>query len=289
MPSRNLPDKMICTIYTPVSNLKLSWFQALRKAKNDSRQYSHFIWQMTKTSFLSSYKNSSLGIVWALILPLVAPMVYVLMQIMGIFSGEMDFPRALYVVAGFFFWNLWAETLLSTMECIGRNARFVQKNSVPLLVLFFGNLGTVAFNLIPTSALFIALVFHYDIGNHIFLLLIPVLSFFILLLALGIGMILSIFAVFSDDFTNSVKIIIRYLMFASGVIFPIPISDSILGKLLQWNPLLSLVDSSRNMVIFGTGFDTNFLLALIGLSIFLFMTAVKKVVTLEDKILSGIN
>ena len=276
------------TIYSPLSTLRLGWIASLKKAGRELFLYRHFIWQMAKTSFLSSFKNTSLGIFWAFVMPLVAPMVYVVLQIMGVFSLDPHFPRALYVVAGFFFWNLWAETILSTTKCIQSHAKFVQKNDVPLLPVFVGNLGTTFFNIIPISLLLLALAIYYNVGNHLFLLLIPVLSILILLLGLGLGMLLAIFAVFSDDFQNFVAILIRYLMFASAVIFPIPHTHWLAEK-LYYNPLLKMVDGARNTILFGFEGQELFIPALAGIALFLCLLAAKKIINLEDKLLAGID
>lgn len=276
------------TVYSPVSSLKLSWAASLGKVGKELFFYRHFIWQMAKTSFLSSFKNTSLGIFWAFVMPLVAPMVYVILQIMGVFSLDPQFPRALYVVAGFFFWNLWAETTLSTMKCIQSHAKFVQKNDVPLLPVFVGNLGTTFFNIIPISLLLLALAFYYNVGNHLYLLLLPVLSILIILLGLGLGMLLAIFAVFSDDFQHFVSIAVRYLMFASAVIFPIP-TRHWLAEILHYNPLLKMVDGARNIVLFGFEGQEFYIPVLAGIALFLCLVAAKKITNLEARLLAGID
>jgi lipopolysaccharide transport system permease protein len=280
--------QMPITRYSPVSSLKLDWAASLKKAGRGVFLYRHFIWQMAKTSFLSSFKNTSLGIFWAFVLPLAAPMVYVLLQFMGVFSLDPEFPRALYVVAGFFFWNLWAETTMATMNCVQRNAKFVKKNDVPLLVVYIGNLGTILFSVIPTSVLLLALALYYNVGSHLYLLLLPVLGVLVLLLGLGLGMLLSIFAVFSDDFKNLVAIIIRYLMFASAVIFPIPATHWLAEK-LHYNPLLKMVDGARNTVLFGFEGRELFIPVLAGIALLLCLLAAKKIINLEDRLLAGID
>ena len=284
----NAEQKFPVTIYSSVSTLKLGWAASLKKAGKELFLYRHFIWQMGKTSFLASFKNTSLGLFWAFVLPLVAPMVYVLLQFLGVFSLDPQFPRALYVVAGFFFWNLWSETTVSTMNCINRNAKFVQKNSVPLLAVFLGNLGTTFFNIIPTSALLLVLAFYYNVGSHLYLLLLPLIGVLVLLLGLGMGMLLSIFAVFSDDFKNIVSIFVRYAMFASAVIFPIPAGEG-LSRIIQYNPFLHMVEGARNTMLFGFTGNELFLPVLAGTALVLCVFAAKKIVGLESRLLAGID
>ena len=243
-------NKLQLTVYKNDIEVRISWLQALRKVLRQLSNHKFFIWQKAKTNFLSPHKNSSMGgLFWAFVMPIVGPMVYVLLQIAGVFSSNTTLPRSLYVVAGFFIWNLWSESFLAAMNCLSKNGDFIKKNDIPILAVYLSEFGLVAFNILPIAVIFLVIAFVYGF-NSFFLLYLFLVSLYCLGLGFGLGAFCSFFTVYSNDIKNILIISLRYLMFASAVIFPLPMGSAI-GKIASYNPLYIVVENSRNLMLFG--------------------------------------
>ena len=114
-------------------------------------------------------------------------------------------------------------------------------------------------------------------------LLIPVIALPLLIFGAGIGILFSFFAVFSKDVHNVTTVLIRYGLFASAVIFPLPM-DGAIGTIIGFNPMYHMVDGTRHLLV---GQPLPHPLAytvcvLAGLLVFLF--AIKKTCSMEERL-----
>jgi len=113
---------------------------------------------------------------------------------------------------------------------------------------FFG----LVFNL--SAYVLISLLFGIDY-SFINLLYLPVLILIVFLIALGLGMILSISIIFFNDINHIVDIIILLGFWTSGVIFPSENILKLFSPLYYLNPFLGIFQNLRAILVYNTSVD----------------------------------
>jgi len=114
-------------------------------------------------------------------------------------------------------------------------------------------------------------------------LLLPVLGLPFVIFGFGLGILLSFFSVFSSDVKNITTIVIRYGLFLSAVIFPLPTAGFV-GAIVACNPLYHMIENTRNLLVHGflpnpTGYS-----ACIALAAGVFLFALKKTCAMENRL-----
>jgi lipopolysaccharide transport system permease protein len=183
-------------------------------------------------------------------MPLVPMSVYVLLHVLGVFRSWTGMPRVLYVVAGMSFWTLWSDIVSVSVARLNNEVEMVKRLRAPLIVIYLTGVGQVLFDTMVRLALLVTLLVCFGAGFGWQWLMLPVLLLPLFAFGLGLGILLSFFAVFTRDVNNAVAIVLRYGVFLSGVIFPLPAMGTI-GKVVQLNPMFHMVDGARSLVVNG--------------------------------------
>jgi lipopolysaccharide transport system permease protein len=218
---------------------RTSWLGASLK---ELHQYKDLLFRLVRKEFLSSYQQTLLGPFWVLLQPILTVLTSLLIfhGIIGV-STE-GIPPLLYYLAGITMWNLFSDIFLGTSVTFTQNAQVFNKVYfpriiVPLSVVLLSSMRFV----IQLLLFFIALVYYYLAGEvtiplNTFLLAIPVLLT-TAGIALGAGLIFSIFTAKYRDFLGLLQIILRLLMFICPIFYPMSIVPHKLQWVMNINPL----------------------------------------------------
>lgn len=231
----------------------------------------HLVWRNVKVR----YKQTILGVSWAVIQPLVTMVVFT------IFFGNFaqipsdGIPYPIFSFTALVPWTLFSAGLASVALSITSNVNMLKKIYFPRLLFPVSQLLSSVFDFIPA---FIILIFMV-VGAQIFLP-IPILEdgslafqltwnviWVIPLLALtfittlGFGLWLAALNVQFRDVRYATNFIIRLWLFITPVIYPVSLIDENLRYLYYVNPMTGVIDGFRWAVL---GTDT---LSFVGLGI----------------------
>ncbi|MDB5323265.1 MAG: tagG 1 [Phycisphaerales bacterium] len=205
------------------------------------------------------YKQSLLGVAWAFLMPLIQTAVLVLvftsstaLTIDDTKLGGM--PYMLFVLAGIIPWTLFNATIASSMECLTRNSRLVTKIYFPREVFPLANvLGALVDFGIALSVFIPVYIFYMFkpavapfVQPHpsVWLLLIPVILFFQVLLIAGLSMVLSMANLFFRDVKYVMTFVLQLWFFATNVMYPLHFEKH---PWMTWiNPMIAILDAYRD-------------------------------------------
>ncbi|PJF29070.1 MAG: hypothetical protein CUN52_10255, partial [Phototrophicales bacterium] len=98
-------------------------------------QYRDLLWVWTRSQISARYKQSILGVLWAVINPLVSMLIYtVVFSVLARFPSD-DVPYALFVFCGLVPWTLFQTTAISGMNSLTSNVGIIKKVYFPRLIL----------------------------------------------------------------------------------------------------------------------------------------------------------
>ena len=239
----------------PSSSPLLSLLNPWRIAANLWR-HRDLLWQFTLREIHIRHKGSRLGIVWALLNPLSMLVLYAFVfrllfrSKFGVLPNETDYDYTLELFLSLSLYHVFAETLGWAPSLIVANPNFVKKVVFPLEVLPAAKIGDTTFHLGVSLALVLVGSAFGSSGLSWSLLWLPVLVLPLLLLALGLAWALAAIGVFVRDVSQLVVVVSTAVMFGSAIMYPPRIIPPAIYAVLRFNPLLQLVDLSRN-VLFG--------------------------------------
>jgi lipopolysaccharide transport system permease protein len=213
-------------------------------------------WQFTVRAVESRYRGSYLGILWAVLNPLLMLAIYFV--VFGvIFGGHFRDPKveslkdfAMAMFLGLTLYQLLAETLGAAPLLITGNANLVKKVVFPLEVLPLAQAGSLWFNL--AIGLLLALGGWVLIGNSLTLTglaWLPVILLPLLMLSVGVAWLLSALGVFFRDLAQAMPYVAQVVMYSSAVFYPVSRIPANVWAILKWNPFLQTVVLAREVVL----------------------------------------
>ena len=240
------------TTYEPDNSLKKGYFFIFKEIFNEIIENRWLTFQLFKRDFFAIYKQSFIGVFWALIIPLVSVGTFILLNRSGVFSiGKINVPYPIYAVLGMAFWQLFSTGLIACANSLVKAGSMIVKINFSKKSLVIASLGQSIVSFFIQTILVIILFFYYRYVPNIAVLLAPFAIIPIVLLTLGLGLILSILNGIMRDIGNILSMLMTFLMFLTPVLYSKPTSG-ILARLTNYNLLYYLVSTPREVVLTGT-------------------------------------
>lgn len=254
-------------IYTPnVDNSIFSIF--LEGLKN--LYSSHFLaYQIAKRDISAQYRQSFLGLLWSVVLPLSTAAVWIFMKNSNTVSlSDTGIYYPVFVFTGTMAWAILTETIMGTINVTQTMRSTLSKINFPKEALITAGIYKTLFNvfikLIILSILLIA--FRQDISWSISLF--PIALFMMILFGTSIGLLITPIGLLYGDVGKLMTPFMQVLMYFSPVVFVLPSYDNAIGRILYYNPLTPLVNNFRNILV-GQNFEQVSYYISIGLGSFL--------------------
>lgn len=202
------------------------------------------------------YKQTVVGILWALLRPLITMLVlvFVFQNLAGLSSG--DVPYAIMVFAGTLPWQLFASALSDSSNSVVSNAALISKVYFPRLIVPGSAVvvGLVDFTISLTVLAGLMLWFQFVPTWH--LLFLPGFIAVAFLAALGPGLLVTALNVRYRDFRFVLPFVVQFGLFLSPVGFDSALVMEKYGEtgflLYSLNPMVGVIDGFR-WAICGTG------------------------------------
>lgn len=233
--------------------------------------YRDLLLLFVRRDIVTVYKQTILGPLWYLIEPVFTTIVFTLIfnNVANISTGGV--PPFLFNMSGVIVWNYFKTCLTGTSNTFSGNAGIFSKVYFPRIIvpisIVISNLFRFGIQLLILIASY--LYFYFVQGAQIslnkYVLLFPILIFLMGMLGLGLGMIISSLVTKYRDVRVLMNFGVQLLMYLSAVMYPISFFAEKLPDyvwLIEYNPLASIIEMSRYMLLNIEGGDFNVLMFL---------------------------
>jgi len=215
--------------------------------------------------FLARYRGTYLGAAWALVFPLIMLGVYTfvfnfvlgaraphaVLGADGLARAETSSQYAVWLFLGMTVFGVFSESVVRSCGLVLENPNYVTKVVFPLEIMPLASLASaVMFSAFGFSLVLIGLLVFYP-TVHWTVVLLPVVLVPLLALALGVSWFLASLAVFVRDVSNLVVIVVSQLLFFMTPIFYRAEDLKDWAWLARINPLAVVVESARDVVLYG--------------------------------------
>ncbi len=212
--------------------------------------YRELLYFLTWRDVKVRYKQTLLGVAWAIIQPLFTMLIFTLFfgRLGGFDARTEGMPYPLFAFAGLLPWTFFANAVTNSGNSLVGSANLITKVYFPRMIIPGAAVAAGLVDFAIAFVMLVGLMFYYRIMLTWTLLLLPVLMLLTALLAVGVGMWLSALNVKYRDIRFALPFVIQLWMFVSPVIFP----SSILPQKWRWalelNPLTGIIEGYRSSV-----------------------------------------
>ena len=239
------------TTYEPDNVLKQGYFRIFREIFSEILRNRWLTLQLFKRDLFATYKQSFIGVFWALIIPLVSVGTFIVLDRSGILSiGEIDTPYGIYAVLGMAFWQLFAAGLLASSNALVKAGSMIVKINFSKKSLVIASLGHSLVSCLIQLLLVIILFVYYGKSPTWYICLLPVLVLPMIFLTAGLGFILSILNGIMRDIGNAISILLTFLMLLTPVLYAKPQTGA-MAEITHYNILYYLVAFPRDLILKG--------------------------------------
>jgi len=241
----------IITTFEPDNSLKKGYLSIFTEIFHELDRSKWLTYQLFKRNFLTIYKQSFLGILWSLIIPLVSVGTFIALNQSGIFTiGDINVPYPIYAILGMAFWQLFATGLVASSNSLVSAGAMIAKINFSKKALVIASTGQSLVSFIIQIILAGILFVYYGVAPGMAILLIPVVIIPLMLLTLGLGFIFALLNGVARDIGNIISVLMTFLMFLTPVLYSKPTSG-ILAQVTDYNPLYHLVSAPRSLILEG--------------------------------------
>lgn len=220
-------------------------------------RYKDLILLFVRRDFVAKYKQTILGPLWFIIQPLLSTIMFVIVfgRIAGIPTDGL--PQILFYMSGLVAWNYFSTCFTTTSNTFTANANIFGKVYFPRLALPISVVISNLIQFVIQFAFFLCFLTYFlikgsSIEPNIYILLIPVLLIVMAAMGLGFGIIASSLTTKYRDLTNLIAFGVQLWMYASPIIYPVSSLSGKMQKIVQLNPVSSIIETFRYALLGGT-------------------------------------
>lgn len=210
------------------------------------------LWLLAKIEFKLRYYENKLGLLWALIKPVMDILIYyiVFQTIM-----KQNVPAfASYLFIGLILWNFFVESTSGTIQILNTKKYLYEYSNMNKLEIYISTLLANSIGLFFNFLMFLAFYNFIEkdsVGLSIYNLWIIVLFINLFILSLGISLILSTIYIVAKDITQIWTVFISFFFFLSPIIYKLSTFQQSLPSFDYANPIAGIIINSRKVMMEG--------------------------------------
>ncbi|MBE9126686.1 MULTISPECIES: ABC transporter permease [unclassified Coleofasciculus] len=236
--------------YTPESLLRHPR-QLFRQMWYDLLASRELAWRLMVRDISAKYRQSVLGIAWALIPPIAMAVGFTLASEANIVNvGKTDFPYPAYVMFSTALWQTFVESLNGPVEAVTKAKPMLARVNFPREAVILAKVGEVFFNFMIKLVLIIGLFIWYRIPVSWTLMIAPVALIHLIMLGTLFGTLLSPLGMLYQDVSKGLTMVTGFWLFLTPVVYSVP-ESGLFGFLVQLNPVTPLLVTTRELATTG--------------------------------------
>ena len=209
--------------------------------------YRDLLWTLVWRNLTVRYKQSVIGIAWAVIKPVLQMIVFsvVFGRLAGLPSDGIPYPVFLY--AGLLPWTYFSSTITSASGSLLAGGNMINKVYFPRMILPFSYLFTSLIDLALAMVVLFGMMawYHADMVFGVQMLFFPLFLLPAIVFAGGLSLWLCALAVRYRDIHHLVPYLLQLGMFVTPVVYAVNLLPLRFRWILQLNPMTGVVEGFR--------------------------------------------
>lgn len=234
----------------------------------DLWRYRELLYFLAWRDILVRYKQTLIGIAWAVIRPVITMFVltFVFGKLAKMPSGGVPYP--IFVFCGMLPWQFFSTAFTESGNSLVSNSGMISKVFFPRLVIPLSSVITSLIDFLISALLLVMLMsyYSYNPSNHI--LFLPLFIVMVFFAAFGVGLWISALMVKFRDFRFIIPFIVQFGLYLSPVGFSSRMVSNSWHTLYSINPMVGVIDGFRWSIIGSEKIDwISLLISILGITL----------------------
>lgn len=219
-------------------------------------QYRDLLYTLSVHRVKVRYKQSLLGISWAILQPLTLMLIYTVIFSLIARMPSDGAPYAVFAYAALLPWTCYSTALTSATSSLVSHSSLVTKVYFPREILPLTYVIAAFFDLLIASVVLVGLLIYYRVALTFNVIYAVPIVIVLMIFASSMAFFFSATQVRFRDVGVAIPLLLQLWMYATPVVYPLSsVLKNLPGPLAtiyQLNPMVGIVESFRRVVIQGT-------------------------------------
>lgn len=210
-------------------------------------QYRELFYMFCWREFKARYKQTFLGIGWAVLQPFFTMVIFsLLLNGAGGLKAENDIPYPIYVFSGTLFWQIISASLTRGSSSLVDQKGLLSKIYFPRIYIAVAPITIALADFLCAASVLVGLYFYYGIvPDPAHLVFAPVFVLMGVLTVLGVILWLSALSVDIRDVKHAIPFFAQTWMFLTPVVYPPTVVPEAWRFIYELNPMVGILEGMR--------------------------------------------
>lgn len=213
--------------------------------------YRELLWVWSLREIRARYKQSALGIAWAIFQPIALTIAFVVAFSYFIKIPSDGIPYPIFCYSAMLPWTFFTRSLTIGVPSIVYNMNLVTKIYLPRMIFPLSAILTGLVDFLFGLLVFLALVIFYKVELTSSVMVIPLLFLIQIILMIGLTLGASALNVFYRDISQMEPILLQLWMYATPIIYPLSQVPEFLRPIYMLNPMAVIINGYRSALLVG--------------------------------------
>lgn len=234
------------------------------------KEYLNLLNGMGISEFKLRDQGTFLGFLWTLLYPL--SMFLVLYAIFSKWMGThvQGFPG--YLLVGIVLWNFFVNSVANSLSIISRKSDLVRNLNFPKEILVISSVCSIFISFIIEIIILLLFLLFLGTRYSLYIFYFPVVLLIEIILSLGVSFVLACLHVYYRDVERIWAIVSMLGFFLTPIFYPLSIIARDKQKIMLFNPMLHVIESARNCLLYQKAPHLGNILLVLAISIVIFFT-----------------
>jgi len=227
------------------------------------RQYWRDLWRYRELFYILAwrdisvrYKQTAIGITWAVIQPLLTMLVLcVIFGMVARLPSEGNAPYALLVLAGMLPWQFFASAVAAAGQSLVTNSKLISKVYFPRMIIPVGAVVTSFVDFVISLALLAGILFWFRWCPDWRIVTLPIFAALAFVAAIGPGLLITALNIEYRDFRYVIPFMVQFGLYVSPVGYSSALIRERFGDtafiVYSCNPMVGIIDGFRWSLLAG--------------------------------------
>jgi lipopolysaccharide transport system permease protein len=214
--------------------------------------YRELVYFLTWRDIKVRYKQTAIGIAWALLQPLAMTLVFTVFfsRLAGVQTQGIPYP--LFALSALMPWQLFSRAITESASSLVTDQRLITRVYFPRIMVPIATIFAAALDFLIVGGLLVVMMIVYGMPPRVEMFWLPVFTLLLLLTALGAGFWLSALNVEYRDVMYTIPFLNQFWFFVTPVVYSSAVVPGKWQLLYGLNPMVGVVEGFR-WALFGAG------------------------------------
>ena len=212
-------------------------------------RYKWLLYELVLRDLKIKYRSSVLGYLWSLLNPL---MMMTVLTIVFSTLFRFDIPNyPVYLLSGQLIYSFFSEATNMSMSSIINSASLIKKVYIPKYIFPVSRVLSSFVTLLLSLLAMVIVMVVTQVNFTWVILFLPIPLIYILVFSIGMGLLLSVLAVYFRDVIHLYSVLLSAWMYLTPIMYPINMVPDYVKRFIFWNPMYYFVEIFRQIVLYG--------------------------------------